>query len=83
MAPYLLQWSAISQAKKRGCKIYDFLWVAGPDEVNSPLAGVTEFKMKLAPNKIFVSDSFLYINKKWKYQAIILLRKFRKILFSV
>jgi len=25
MAPYLLQWTAICHAKKRGCKTYDFL----------------------------------------------------------
>jgi lipid II:glycine glycyltransferase (peptidoglycan interpeptide bridge formation enzyme) len=38
MAPYLLQWTAIEHAIKRGCKTYDFLGVAGDDEKNSSLA---------------------------------------------
>jgi len=28
MAPYLIQWTAIQEAKKRGCKHYDFLGIA-------------------------------------------------------
>jgi len=78
MAPYLLQWTAIEHAKKRGFKIYDFLWVAGDDEKNSPLAGVTDFKMKLSPEKTYVSDSFIFVNKKMKYMFIECIRKFKK-----
>jgi len=78
MAPYLLQWTAIEHAIKRGCKIYDFLGVAWDDEKNSSLAGVTDFKMKLNPNKTLVSGSSLYIHKKLKYQVIKLLRKLKK-----
>lgn len=78
MAPYLLQWTAIEHAIKRGCKIYDFLGVAGDDEKNSSLAGVTDFKMKLSPKKRYVSRGYIFINKNWKYQLIILLRKLKK-----
>lgn len=39
MAPHLLQWQAISEAKKRNCRQYDFY---GIDEENWP--GVTRFK---------------------------------------
>lgn len=46
MAPYLLQWTAIREAKKRGCKNYDFLGIAANDSPNHPWAGVTEFKKK-------------------------------------
>jgi lipid II:glycine glycyltransferase (peptidoglycan interpeptide bridge formation enzyme) len=55
MAPYLLQWTAIEHAKKRGLELYDFLGVAGDDEKNSSLSGVTDFKMKLSPNKTLIS----------------------------
>lgn len=78
MAPYLLQWSAIEHAIKRGCKIYDFLGVAGDNEKNSSLAGVTDFKMKLSPNKTLVSGSRLFVHKKLKYILISLLRKLKK-----
>lgn len=47
MATYLLQWYAIREAKKRGCDVFDFLGIADPEDQNSPLAGVTDFKLKL------------------------------------
>ena len=78
MAPYLLQWSAIEHAIKRWCKLYDFLGVAGDNETNSSLSGVTNFKMKLSPKKTLVSSSYIYVNKKLKYQVIKLLRKLKK-----
>ena len=78
MAPYLLQWKVIEHAKKRKLKFYDFLGVAGPDEVNSNLAGVTDFKMKLSEDRRLVSESYLWIHKKWKYKIIKLLKKLKK-----
>jgi lipid II:glycine glycyltransferase (peptidoglycan interpeptide bridge formation enzyme) len=78
MAPYLLQWKVIEHAKKRKLKFYDFLGVAGADETNSSLAGVTDFKMKLSEDRRFVSESYLWVNKKWKYKLIQLLRKLKK-----
>lgn len=46
MAPYLLQWEAIREAKERGCAEYDFLGIADLGTKNHRLSGVTEFKLK-------------------------------------
>lgn len=78
MAPYLLQWSAILKAKNIWCRLYDFLGIAAPDEKNSPLAWVSDFKLKLTSDTRSVSQSFLYIHKKWKYRAIFFLRSMKK-----
>ncbi len=78
MAPYLLQWEAIKLAKTNWSKYYDFLWVAGPNEKNSSLSWVTNFKLKLTADVREVSDSYIWINKKLKYFFIDILRKIRK-----
>jgi len=46
MATYLVQWEAIKEAKKRGCKYYDFLGIAPDGALNHRWAGVTQFKAK-------------------------------------
>jgi peptidoglycan pentaglycine glycine transferase (the first glycine) len=44
--PYLLQWEAIREAKKRNCTIYDFWGYVDPKkEPKHPWAGPTLFKM--------------------------------------
>jgi len=78
MAPYLLQWKAIENAKNLGCTLYDFLGIAGPDETNSSLAGVTDFKLKLTPDIRGVSQSYIYIHKVWKYRLIQFLKYVKK-----
>ena len=78
MAPYSLQWKAITIWKELWCKIYDFLWVADPDDKNSSLAWVTDFKKKFTKDIRKVSDSYIYVNKKFKYNLIKLLRYIKR-----
>ncbi len=52
MAPYLLQWQAIQDAKKMGLKHYDFLGISPSENKNHPWYGVTAFKLKFAGEKI-------------------------------
>ncbi len=61
MATYLLQWEAIREGMKRGCKTYDFLGISA--DGTGKLAGVTEFKLRFNPEK-----------KYWPQENIIIFR---------
>ncbi len=70
MAPYLLQWEAIKQAKANGFQYYDFF---GIDEKKWP--GVTRFKKGFNGQEITYSGAFdLIFNKVW-YKTYNLIRK--------
>ncbi len=73
MAPYFIQWTAIKEAKKRGCKYYDFLGISPENSPkNHAWAGVTSFKKKFGGDvmsypkaKEIVLRPILY----WVYRA--------------
>lgn len=44
MAPYLMHWSAIQDAKKMGFRFYDFWGIASTADPSDPWAGITKFK---------------------------------------
>ncbi|MDD5589676.1 MAG: peptidoglycan bridge formation glycyltransferase FemA/FemB family protein [Candidatus Portnoybacteria bacterium] len=61
MAPHLLQWEQIKEAKTQGCQIYDF-W--GYDEQKWP--GVSRFKRGFGGREVVYPGCFDYpIDKKW------------------
>jgi len=69
MPNYLIQWHAISWAKKNGYKWYDF-W--GADEANSDWSGITRFKQGFVSEntgqKILYLGTFDYLlNKKYYF----------------
>lgn len=59
MAPYLLQWHTIKEAKKYGCKRYDFWGIkpegAGPDH---PWSGITRFKEGFGGERVSYAGAF-------------------------
>jgi len=75
---YLMQYFAIQKAKDFGSKWYDFLGVATPGELDSPLAWVTDFKWKFTSDFREVSSSYLYITKPFLYNIFQILRKIKK-----
>ncbi|MBW7954328.1 peptidoglycan bridge formation glycyltransferase FemA/FemB family protein [Candidatus Gracilibacteria bacterium] len=81
MAPYALQWEVIQKSKEFGSKYYDFLGIAGPLEKNSPLSGVTDFKLKFTCNTLEISKSYIYINKKFEFFIFNLLKKIKSRFF--
>ncbi|MBI5413514.1 peptidoglycan bridge formation glycyltransferase FemA/FemB family protein [Candidatus Peregrinibacteria bacterium] len=75
MAPYLLQWEAILEAKKRDLKFYDFLGIAPADDSNHPWKGVTEFKKKFGGKEIKYPPAFDIVYKKTLYGLLRLPRR--------
>ncbi|MFA6992721.1 MAG: peptidoglycan bridge formation glycyltransferase FemA/FemB family protein [Candidatus Gracilibacteria bacterium] len=77
MAPYLLQWAAIKEAKERGLKFYDFLGIAPQDAKNHPWKGVTEYKLKFGGEVHEYSKAKDYVFKKFHYLLYLLYKKLR------
>ncbi|MDL2229415.1 peptidoglycan bridge formation glycyltransferase FemA/FemB family protein [Treponema sp. OttesenSCG-928-L16] len=44
MAPYLLQWQAMEDAKAAGCEVYDLFGIPPSDDPAHPMAGLYRFK---------------------------------------
>jgi len=66
MAPYLIQWHAIKEAKERGCKYYDFLGIAPEISKNHPWKGVTQFKKKFGGKVVnYPKAKEMILNKFW------------------
>lgn len=76
--PYLLQWEAIKEAKRRGCKVYDFWGFTDPEKnPKHPWAGPTLFKMGFGGyKKEYIKTQDLVIS--WKYWINFFIEAFRK-----
>ncbi len=77
--PYLLQWEAIREAKRRGCKLYDFWGYTDPKAYpKHPWAGPTLFKMG------FGGTAYEYVKTQdlplsWMYWPVFVFESLRKI----
>ncbi len=80
MAPFLLQWQAILDAKERGIKYYDFGGIF-PESNDSGQQGITRFKIGFSPEtKPFETvGSYDIIFNKQKYWLYRLLQKIKKL----
>lgn len=74
MAPYLLQWQAIKDAKSAGLHFYDFLGISplnqktGEPERNHPWAKVTDFKLKFGGTVVnYLPAQELVFQPFWYY----------------
>ncbi len=72
MAPYLLQWEMIREAKTRDCESYDFTGIAPEDQPNHEYAGISAFKWKFGgdrdtyrPAQEIIFRSFWYRVYRW------------------
>ena len=76
-APYALQWFAIQEAKKRGCRTYDFLGIAPKGAQLHPLKGVTQFKTRFGGKRLNYHKASVFVYRPFWW----LLSRFAKWIF--
>ncbi len=92
MAPYLLQWQAILDAKKAGFSRYDFLGIAPAEEQSTEggqgkhnnesrhhLAGVTDFKLKFGGERLHFMPAQEIVYSPFWYFMLKLAKWWRKL----
>ncbi len=78
MAPYLLQWHAICEARSRNIPVYDFLWVADPSNPDDTLRWVTDFKEKFWWTLLVLPEKILF-PLSWKYSVFLIIFKIKNL----
>ncbi|MFH1366795.1 MAG: peptidoglycan bridge formation glycyltransferase FemA/FemB family protein [Patescibacteria group bacterium] len=78
MAPHLLQWESIRQAKKEGYKYYDFRGIAPTDDEKHKWAGITRFKKSFSPKTTHYLGAYDFIFKSMLYQLYLLGKNLKK-----
>lgn len=71
MAPHLLQWSAIKEARKRGCQEYDFGGISSV--LTHPWSGITRFKLSFGAKPTIYPGAYDLIFQPvwyWLYNLI-------------
>lgn len=78
MAPYLLHWYIISEAKRRNIAEYDWFGIAPNDNPRHPWAGVTRFKRQFGGNQIQLMGSWDLVMRPVEYQIFKIAEKLRR-----
>lgn len=78
MAPYLLHWQIIKDAKKTGCAEYDFFGIAPIDDPKHPWAGITRFKKQFGGQEVHLSGSWDLVFRPIEYQLFKIAEKIRR-----
>ena len=72
MAPYKLHFEIMCEAKRRGCRVYDF-WGIAPKDAPSGHAwkGITEFKRKFGGRELRFCGAYDFVYDKKMYQEFL------------
>lgn len=78
-AAYAVQWAAIQEAKKRGCRFYNF-WGIVDDGANHPWSGITFFKKGFGgfETRLLHAQDAILSPRYWLTYAIERVRRFRR-----
>ena len=87
MAPYLLQWNQILDAKKAGCKFYDFWGIENSQKsvkskvrkVKNDWSGITRFKKGFGGQEKNYVGAYDLIFQRWKYELYKFFRKIKRV----
>lgn len=78
MAPYLLHWELIKDAKKQEMKVYDWWGIAPTGANNHPWVGVTRFKKGFGGRELSYPGTFDVVVNELRYQIYGVIRKIRR-----
>jgi len=78
MAPYLLHWEIIQEARELGFEKYDFFGVAPDDDPKHAWAGVTRFKKQFGGEVESIMGSYDLVAKPIQYKLFKLAEKIRR-----
>jgi len=78
MAPYLMHWQIMMDAKERGCESYDLIGRAKPGDETSSWAGLTRFKEQFGGEAVEILGSFDFIAKPLFYKMFRTAEKIRR-----
>ena len=78
MAPYLMHWQIIKDAKAAGLKIYDLHGRSKIEDEHSLWAGITKFKEQFGGAPTELLGSYDYVNKSVFYQIFKIAEKMRR-----
>lgn len=77
MAPYLMHWQIIQEAKKRNCTSYDMIGRTAPEK-EGKWSGVTKFKEQFGGRAVEVLGSYDFVNQPFGYNVFKLIEKIRR-----
>jgi lipid II:glycine glycyltransferase (peptidoglycan interpeptide bridge formation enzyme) len=78
MAPYLLHWQIIQDAKSKGCSTYDFLAVSPSGVKKHKYDGITQFKEKFGGERVELAGSWDLVFTPWLYKTYKLVESQRR-----
>lgn len=78
MAPHLLHWEAMQEAKRRSCLSYDLGEIPPQDAAGHPLQGLGDFKMKFGARPIHLLGSWDYVLQPTWYAVFRTVERIRR-----
>lgn len=78
MAPYLLHWEIIREAKNAGLSEYNFLGIAPDEDQNHPWAGITRFKKQFGGAQVDIEGCYDLPIKSLEYKIFKIAEKMRR-----